>query len=239
MIRTLVVEDDFRVAELHRDYTERVDGFTVVGTASTGAEAIAMVARLQPDLLLLDIHLPDMSGIEVMQALRQPGSHGVDVIAITAAKEVETLRAAMHGGVVHYLVKPFRFSAFEERLRTYAAARERLARLSEADQREVDKLFGMLRAGSGEELLPKGLSSATLSLVLRALRGAGGPISAEEVAAAAGLSRVTARRYLDHLAQVGQVELRMRYGGPGRPEHRYRLLGGRSPAGERPGQRWH
>jgi two-component system CitB family response regulator len=223
MIRTLVVEDDFRVAELHGAYTERVPGFTVVGTASTGAEALDMAARLQPDLVLLDIHLPDISGIEVIRTLRQNGGHGPDVIAITAAKEVATLRAAMQGGVVHYLVKPFRFAAFEERLRTYATARERLARLSEADQREVDKLFGLLRSG-GEELLPKGLSPATLALVQQVLRRAKRAISAEDVAAAAGLSRVTARRYLDHLAQVGQVELRMRYGGPGRPEHRYELL---------------
>ncbi|HEV7678853.1 MAG TPA: response regulator [Candidatus Dormibacteraeota bacterium] len=224
MIRTLVVEDDFRVAELHRDYTERVPGFTVVGTATTGAEALALAATLSPDLLLLDIHLPDISGIEVIRSLRQRGQ-AADVIAITAAKEVETLRAAMQGGVVHYLVKPFRFAAFGERLRTYATARERLSRLSEADQREVDRLFALLRSGAAEEL-PKGLAPATLDLVVRALRSAGSAISAEDVATAAGLSRVTARRYLDHLAQKGQVELRMRYGGPGRPEHRYQLIAG-------------
>jgi response regulator of citrate/malate metabolism len=232
MIRTLVVEDDFRVAELHRAYTERVPGFTVVGTASTGAEAVAMVARMRPELVLLDIHLPDMSGIEVIRRLREPGGHAVDIIAITAAKEVDTLRAAMQGGVLHYLVKPFRFAAFEERLRSYAAARERLARLDEADQREIDRLFALLRSSGGPADLPKGLSPATLSLVLRALREAGGATSAEDVAAAAGLSRVTARRYLDHLAQVGQVELRMRYGGPGRPEHRYALLSPATPRHE-------
>ena len=226
MIRTLVVEDDFRVAELHRQYTERVPGFAVVGTAATGAQAVEMATRLRPDLLLLDIHLPDMSGLEVIRSLRQPGGAPLDVIAITAAREVETLRAAMQGGVVHYLVKPFRFAAFEERLRGFAAARERLGRLAEADQREVDRLFSLLRTSVGEQL-PKGLSQATLELVLRALRG-GRTISAEEVAAAAGCSRVTARRYLDHLAQSGQVELTMRYGGPGRPEHRYRLLAGAS-----------
>ncbi len=229
MIRTVVVEDDFRVAELHRAYTERVQGFSVVGTATTGAEAVALVARARPDLVLLDIHLPDISGIEVIRRLREPLGHPVDIIAITAAKEVETLRAAMQGGVLHYLVKPFRFAAFEERLRSYAAARERLAHLDEADQREIDRLFALLRSSGAVEDLPKGLSPATLALVVRALRDAGGAISAEEVAAAAGLSRVTARRYLDHLAQVGQVEVRMRYGGPGRPEHRYALMGAPQP----------
>lgn len=222
MIRTLVVEDDFRVAQLHQQYAERVPGFTVVGIAATGAQALEMVERLEPDLVLLDIHLPDMSGIDVIRSLRQPGRPATDIIAITAAREVETLRAAMQGGVVHYLVKPFRFAAFEERLRSYAAARTRLGRLAEADQQEVDRLFALLRTSSREQL-PKGLSQATLELVLRTL-DRGGALTADAVAASAGLSRVTARRYLDHLAQAGRVELSLKYGAPGRPEHRYRLV---------------
>jgi response regulator of citrate/malate metabolism len=225
VIRTIVVEDDFRVADLHRTYTERVSGFSVVGTAGTGAEALELTERLKPDLALLDIHLPDMSGIEVIRRLREPDRHPVDIIAITAAKEVATLRAAMQGGVLHYLVKPFRFSAFEERLRSCAAARGRLARLSEADQREIDRLFALMRTNVGDEL-PKGLSSATLDVVLRVLREADKAVSADFVGDAAGLSRVTARRYLDHLARAGQVEMRLRYGGPGRPEHRYHLVTG-------------
>lgn len=232
MIRTLVVEDDFRVAELHQQYTERVAGFTVVGIAATGAQALDMVERLKPDLALLDVHLPDMSGIDVIRSLRQPGRQAIDIIAITAAREVETLRAAMQGGVVHYIVKPFRFSAFEERLLSFAAARARLVRLTEADQREVDRLFALLRTSSVEQL-PKGLSQATLELVLRML-GTGGALTADGVATMSGLSRVTARRYLDHLAQAGQVELSLRYGAPGRPEHRYRLVEGRGAESSRP-----
>src|SRR5438132_8387648 len=204
MIRTVIVEDDFRVAQLHRTYTERVPGFAVVGTAATGEEAIHIVSRLLPDLVLLDIYLPDMSGIEVIRRLRQPGHPPVDIIAITAAKEVEALRAAMQGGVIHYLVKPFRFATFEERLRNYATARQRLARLGEADQREIDRVFSLLRT-SGSKELPKGLSPATLELVTQALREADEPVSAEEIATRAGVSRVTARRYLDHLTQSGQV----------------------------------
>lgn len=227
MIRTVVVEDDYRVAELHRAYAERVAGFSVVGVARSGAEAMNLVRRARPDLLLLDIYLPDISGVELLRLLRAPGEPAVDVIAITAARDVETLRAAMHGGVLQYLVKPFRFSAFEQKMRSYAAMCESLARLGEADQREVDRLYGLLRT-SGTEWLPKGLSSGTLALVLHALRQAHGTPSAEEVAQRAGISRVTARRYLDHLAQSGQVELTMRYGAPGRPEHRYRLMGTRS-----------
>jgi two-component system CitB family response regulator len=226
MIRVIVVEDDYRIAELHREFTERVEGFCVIGLAHTGAEALGMVDRMKPDLVLLDIYLPDISGIDVLQELRGPRHPAVDVIAVTAAKDVATLRAAMHGGVLQYLVKPFRANALEERLRSYAAVRERMRRLHEADQREVDRVFGLLRAGAGERL-PKGLSGATLDLVIRALGDAQGSPSAEEVAQLAGISRVTARRYLDHLAQMGRVELTMRYGAPGRPEHRYRLAGER------------
>lgn len=226
MIRTLVVEDDYHIADWHRQLTERIEGFSVVGIARTGAEAIELVKRLRPDLVLLDIYLPDMSGIDVLRGLRGSDRPPIDVIAITAAKDVATLRAAMHGGVVHYLIKPFRGEALQERLRGYAAARERMAGLHEADQREVDRVFGLLRTGSLQPL-PKGLSETTLDLVFRALEASEQPISAEEVAARVGVSRVTARRYLDHLAQGRRVEILLRYGSPGRPEHRYRRMTGR------------
>jgi response regulator of citrate/malate metabolism len=129
VIRTLVVDDDFMSASIHSSYVERLDGFTAVGEAHTGAEALELVRRLRPDLVLLDIYLPDISGLEVIRRLRQHGEHPVDVIAVTAAKDVETLRAAMQGGVAHYLVKPFLFDAFRERLERYAAVRGRLDRL--------------------------------------------------------------------------------------------------------------
>ena len=224
MIRTLVVDDDYRVADLHQAYVERVPGFVVVGRAATGAESIAAVDRLRPDLVLLDIYLPDLSGVEVLQRLRDGDHHDVDVIAVTAARDVDTLRAAMRGGVVHYLVKPFRFAALEERLRSYQAARERIARLREADQAEVDRIFGTLRT-SRTEPLPKGLSEATLDLVVEALTRSRSGLAAATVGSATGVSRVTARRYLDHLCRIGRAELTLRYGGPGRPEHRYRLVG--------------
>lgn len=225
MIRTLIVDDDFRVADLHRAYVEKVPGFTVVGLAGTGAEALRMVASTKADLVLLDIYLPDISGLEVVRSLRDVGADSVDVIAITAARDVETLRSAMHGGVVHYLIKPFRFAALQEKLQSYAAMRRRLAQLSEADQHAVDALYQVLRQGGAAETLPKGLSRPTLELVLRIVQEAGSALAASDVADRAQLSRVTARRYLDHLVQAGRVELVLRYGSPGRPEHRYRLLG--------------
>lgn len=225
MIRTLVVDDDFRVAELHCAYVGRVAGFTVAGRAATGAEALEKVEQLRPDLILLDVYLPDMTGLEVLQRLRDADHQEVDVIAITAARDVDTLRAAMRGGVVHYLIKPFRFAAFEEKLNSFAAARARIGQLAQAEQGDVDRIFGTLRGGRGEPL-PKGLSDTTLDVILQAFRGSRSGLTATAVADLAGVSRVTARRYLDHLCRLGQAELTLRYGGPGRPEHRYRLLAG-------------
>lgn len=223
MIRTLVVDDDYRVADLHCAYVERVAGFEVAGRVHSGASALESVDQLRPDLVLLDIYLPDISGFEVLQRLREDDHPPVDVLAITAAREVESLRSAMRGGVVHYLIKPFLFAAFEEKLLSYAAARERMARIGHADQGEVDRIFGALRTVR-DDTLPKGLSDATLELIVQALARSQSGLPAAAVAEQAGVSRVTARRYLDHLCQLGRVELTMRYGGPGRPEHRYRLV---------------
>ena len=223
-IRTLIVDDDFRVAEVHRGFLERLPSFAVVGLAHTAAEALALIERERPDLVLLDIYLPDRSGLDLLRELRAAGHHPVDVIAITAANDVDTLRSALQGGVIHYLVKPFHFNAFREKLESYAAARSRLGMLREVDQAGIDELYSLLR-GSGDAIeLPKGLSPATLALIARTLRDSSADLSASEVAAAAGVSRVTSRRYLDHLARGGLVEVAMRYGTAGRPEHRYRWM---------------
>ena len=223
MIRTLVVDDDYRVAELHCAYVERVHGFEVAGRAHTGAAALESVDRLRPELVLLDIYLPDVSGLEVLQRLREEEHPPVDVIAITAAREVNSLRSAMRGGVVHYLIKPFLFPAFEEKLLSYAAAHERMTRIGKAEQGDVDRIFSALRS-AGNEPLPKGLSDSTLDLIIQVLARSQSGLPAAAVAEVAGVSRVTARRYLDHLCQLGRAELAMRYGGPGRPEHRYQLV---------------
>jgi response regulator of citrate/malate metabolism len=221
-IRTLIVDDDFRVAEIHRGFIERLASFTVVGVAQTARDALARAEEERPDLVLLDIYLPDRSGLEVLRELHSTGRPPVDVIAITAANDVETLRSALQGGVVHYLVKPFQFNAFREKLESYAALRSRLRQVREVDQDEIDEVFATLRAGSSSPALPKGLSPATFALVARTLRGIDDDLSAEEVALRTGVSRVTSRRYLDRLARSGLVEVTMRYGRTGRPEHRYR-----------------
>ena len=223
MIRTLVVDDDFMAVSVHREFVARIPGFEVVGEATTGREARELVERLRPDLVLLDIYLPDENGIELMRKLRAGESPRVDVIAITSAKDVDVLRDAMQLGVVHYIVKPFTFATFRERLDTYAAARQRLSGMHQADQRDIDRLYGLLRT-SGEASLPKGISPPTLTLVATLLRESEQAISTAEVAARAGISQGVARRYLRFLTDSGAVDFTLRYGAAGRPEHLYHWL---------------
>jgi response regulator of citrate/malate metabolism len=221
MIRTLIIEDDAMTASIHRAYVERIPGFEVVGEAHTGRAALESVRQLRPDLVLLDIYLPDISGLEVLRRLREPGAPHVDVVAVTAAKDVDTLRTAIHGGVIHYLVKPFFFDTLRERLEAYAALRGRLDRLRNPDQNDIDHVFSLLRT-QGRQSLPKGISALTLARVSEALSGAAGEVTATEVAETAGISRGTARRYLEYLAAIGAIQLSLRYGVTGRPEHLYR-----------------
>ena len=220
MIRTLVVDDDFMAVSVHREFLERISGFEVVGEATTGREARALVEKLRPDLVLLDIYLPDENGIELMRRLRASDSRA-DVIAITSAKDVDVLRDAMQLGVVHYIVKPFTFTTFRDRMETYAAAWQRLADMEHAEQRDIDRLYGLLRTSS-DASLPKGISPPTLTLVASLLRETGDAISAGELASRARLSQGVARRYLRFLTDSGAVEFTLRYGATGRPEHLYR-----------------
>ena len=224
MIGVLVVDDDFMVARIHRGYVERLPGFHVVGEAHSAAAALRAVEELRPDLVLLDVYLPDLSGLEVLRRVRAQVAHAPDVVVVTAARDVETVRAAMHGGVANYLVKPFTFATFTDRLERYAEGRRNLDRGGELEQADVDRAFDLARR-SGPAPLPKGLSATTCELVVEVLRAAGTDLSAVETAERVGVSRVSARRYLEHLARTGQVTLRPRYGNAGRPEHRYAWAG--------------
>ncbi len=224
MIGVLVVDDDFMVARIHRGYVDRLPGFRVLGEAHTGAAALQSVQAQRPDLVLLDIYLPDRSGLEVLREIRAMPGVAPDVIVITAARDVQTVRAAMHGGVANYLVKPFTFATFSDRLERYAEGRRSLARGGELQQSDVDRAFELVRR-SGPAPLPKGLSTTTCALVVEVLQAADGDLSAVETAERVGISRVSARRYLEHLSTTGQVTQRPRYGSAGRPEHRYAWAG--------------
>jgi response regulator of citrate/malate metabolism len=228
VIGVVIVDDDFMVAKVHSGFIAALDGFEVVGTASTGEAAIREIERLRPDLVLLDVYLPDMTGLDVLHRLRAAGSTS-DVIVISAARDVESIRSALHGGVLHYLVKPFDRRTFEARMRDYAALRGRLEELDEVGQGDVDRIFG---GPTGPAPVvpstPKGISPETLELVRGALGGAGAEgLSATECSERTGLARVSARRYLEQLVADQQAEVRQRYGTAGRPERRFTLRAGR------------
>jgi len=220
VIRTLVVEDDALVAEVHASYVERVSGFAVAGVAHRATEALEILASRPVDLVLLDFHLPDVKGLDMLRLLRARSAAPVDVIAVTAARDAASIRAAIAQGVSQYLVKPFAFVTFADKLERYARYRAQVDVAAEPDQAKVDALIGTLR-GTTARTLPKGLNATTLDHVRDAVRESGAPLTASEVAGRCGLSRVTARRYLEHLVVEGVVTLSMRYGGTGRPEHLY------------------
>src|SRR3954454_20729033 len=153
----LIVDDDFMVAEIHRRFVEQVDGFRAVGVARTGAEALSAARDLAPQLILLYVYLPHMTGLEVLQRLRS-GGDGVGVIMITAARELDTVSGALDGGAADYLTKPFEFGQLKARLEAFAARADALESAAGADQSLIDTLFG--RPGSAaEEALPKGLGA--------------------------------------------------------------------------------
>jgi len=228
VIRVLVVDDDFMVAKVHAGFVARMAGFEVVAVAHTGSDALAAVPRHRPDLVLLDIYLPDMTGIEVLRRLRETAPD-VDVLVITAAREVDTVRNALRGGVVNYLLKPFDQGALRARLEQYAATRTSLTAAPTLAQTDLDRLFGNRPGGPAgaarDTPVPKGLSPESADLVRRVLSGADPDLSAAECAERSGLSRVSARRYLEHFIETGQAEVRLRYGVAGRPQRRYAWRG--------------
>ena len=224
MIGVLIVDDDFMVDKVHAGFVAGLEGFGVVGTASTGAQALHAVEALAPDLVLLDVYLPDMTGLEVLRRLRASGS-AVDVIVISAARDVDSIRSALHGGVHHYLVKPFGRATFEARLREYAALRDDLGEIDEAAQGDVDRLFGRSTAEPrAVATTPKGIAPETLRLVRETLAAAGPEgLSATECSERTGLARVSARRYLEQMVAQQEADVRQKYGTAGRPERRFTL----------------
>lgn len=216
-LRVLVVEDDPVAAEAHRMYVDRLPGFVCIGLAGTAARALHVLSQEQVDLVLLDMNLPDGHGLDVVRRMRAAGNQ-TDVVAVTAAREVAAVQAAARIGVVQYVLKPFAFETLRDRLTAYARQR-RAAESGQvvADQDEVDRLLHPATVSS----VPKGLAGSVLDRVVTLLGDREG-WTAEEVAASLGTSRITARRYLEHLADQGQALRTQRYDGrSGRPKVEY------------------
>jgi response regulator of citrate/malate metabolism len=230
-VRTVVVEDDPIAAEANAGHVARVPGFTVVGVVGTAAEALRAVDRTTVDLLLLDVHLPDGSGLDVLRRLRTAG-HTVDVIMVTRARDLAVVQAAVAFGATQYLVKPFTAAAVRTKLEAHLDYRARLDAAGPlVGQDDVDAVLSAVHgtpvpAGG----LPKGISRESLDAVVRALTGAGTTgLTATEVGDRLGASRITARRYLEHLAETGLAVRHHRYGDTGRPQVEYRSRPGGVP----------
>jgi response regulator of citrate/malate metabolism len=222
VIRVLIVEDEKIAAEAHRAYVERLPEFEVAAVARSFQEAVRALASSDAiDLVLLDMNLPDGHGLDLLRQLRAAG-HLHDVIAVTSARDADVVRQAVAHGVAAYLLKPFTFAMFEVKLKQYAGFRRTLSHDEPVDQDAVDAVFGAMRPAP-DETLPKGLSAESLEAVRRTIAEADAGLSAGEVAERVGSSRVTARRYLEHLAEQGSVSRGTRYGGTGRPHVEYRL----------------
>jgi response regulator of citrate/malate metabolism len=219
--RALVVEDEPVAAEANAAYLRRLD-VEVVAIAATGQEALRYLAGdPDVDLILLDMHLKDGHGLALLRRIRAAG-HSCDVIAVTSARDVDVVRQAVAQGVVSYLIKPFTFAGFRTKLEQYVRYREQMAASGTLGQYDVDTMLATLRPTLSSTELPKGLTMTTLTRVSATVRDAERAMSASELAELIGASRVTARRYLEHLADSGLLDRDTRFGGTGRPEVEYR-----------------
>ncbi|WP_085994441.1 response regulator [Oceanobacillus senegalensis] len=227
----LIIEDDFRVADVNRQYVEDVKGFTVQKVVNSGKEALTYLEEMKytPDLILLDIYIPDVEGLDLFWQIRN-AYHEVDIIIVTAAKEVTTIQGALRGGIFDFIVKPFDNVRFEQTLKRYKDFRFHLDTNIELNQKEIDSLkdFKKIPSSSSHSNKntnhPKGIDSITLNKITRLfeekkMEGT----TAAELSKQIGTSRSTARRYLEYLVSIKKIETKLIYGTVGRPERKYIL----------------
>lgn len=224
-IRVLIIEDDFAVARLHRRFLEQLDGFEVVGAELTAEAAASRLAVGDVDLALLDMFLPDASGLQLLRRIRAASATPLDVIMVTAAPEPELVRQALELGAIDYVLKPFQPDDFGARLRRYAARRLQARALptTALNQEQIDSLQGR-QSARRRTILPKGLSESTARLVADDLQRRDEPATAAEIGETLGMSRVSARRYLEYFLDRGDVEVKPKYGDAGRPQNLYRWV---------------
>lgn len=225
-LRVLIVDDEPDVAALHARFVEALIGFQVSAVVHSGAAALREIEGDCPDLVLLDFGLPDIDGREVIRRIRASNRASVEIIALTAANDLESVRYARSAGVRHYLVKPFDVLALHQRLLSVRQDRASYGRVASPRlrQAEVDEILRGSDPLSAVTPLPKGLAAETLERVRTALRDAESDLSTSEIAQAIGTSRATARRYLEFLCHLGEAAVEPRYGSVGRPENRYAAI---------------
>lgn len=216
-LRVLIVEDDPMVIEINRKVIQDCPGFTVAGTARNGTDGLKAISKYKPDLVILDIFMPHLNGLEFLKEMRQ-GGFDMDVIMITASQDAQDLKEGLRYGVVDYIIKPFRLERFKASLENYLQMVRKLERQKSISQHDVDFLVSGYKTG---EELPKGLSLYTLERIRQYIAGRPLPATADEIADSAGVARVTARRYLEYLVSTGEADTALEYGSVGRPIKKY------------------
>ena len=223
-IQVLLIEDDTMVRQVNRQFIEQVPGYSLIGTAKNGMEGIQQIKQLKPDLVFMDIFMPEQDGIETLKKIREKGLK-VDVIAVTAANDMKTIQKMLQLGVFDYIMKPFSFERMKHTLQNYRQYKNKMEEKSEMTQKELDVLLHhQLKPHQPDIKLPKGLNASTLEKIVSFIGTQEQSVSAEEVANGVGLARVTARRYLDYLEKQNKVKIDIQYGGVGRPVNQYRLI---------------
>ncbi|MEW6980507.1 response regulator [Bacillus pumilus] len=223
MIKVLIAEDDFRIAAIHETYIQKIQGFQVAGKAKSANDMWEALQKEQVDLILLDVYMPDELGTNLLPLLRERYPE-VDVIIITAATETMLLRDALHYGVVHYLIKPVTAQKFTQVLTEYKEKKDLINSKDEVNQTMIDLFFGHMqeeRKQKGDRDLPTGINSLTLDKVKTLMASENSGITAEELGEKMGVSRTTARRYVEYLVTTGECRAELAYGIIGRPERRY------------------
>ena len=224
-IRVLLIEDDPMVQEVNRQFIEHLDAFTVIDTASNGMEGLEKIKESKPDLVILDIFMPSLNGVDTLYEIRKE-QWDVDVIIISAANDQKTIRKVIQNGAFDYLIKPFKFERLQHTLEQYYAFRAEVLTGKQLSQTQLDRVLFPAQSTSKaftKADIPKGLNKATLEQVTKYIQTQPGSLSAEEVADGIGMARVTARRYLEYLHEEAILELDVQYGSVGRPVNRYRL----------------
>jgi two-component system CitB family response regulator len=225
LTQVMIVEDDPLAAKVYKQFAEKIDGFEVLAMANSGNEALMYLKTFKPQLILLDIYLPDVNGIDLLRIIRM-NHRGIDVIPITAANDAETVTEAIRGGVFSYLIKPIDVKKFTDEMTRYKQTMQQLKVKKTMDQREIDSFFSLKENANqkrtNEKQLPKGIDKFTLIRVRDKLRFEKESVSAEELAVLLGITDSTARKYLEYLSSIDELEVDIQYGMVGRPERKYK-----------------
>ena len=222
MYRVLIVEDDPMVAMINEQFVSRHKDFEVAYKCNDGKSALEYLDENEVDLIILDVYMPYMDGFETLRQIRKK-QISVDVIMVTAANEREQLKEGLHLGVVDYLVKPFTFERFKVALDKFIAQSEALKELDKVNQKNIDFLIDKSRKTTNE-LYPKGIQEKTLQTIIEHLKENKSKwLTGDEIAEKVGLTGVTVRRYMTHLAESGMVIADMNYGTGGRPCMLYKI----------------